>query len=106
MGALPEIVARLKFPPRTYARESPTIVRADGSHLAGVPAMQARREGAQAPPASPAKRRQVSIRMSRLRLAPRRDDRNAAATRKVIADAATQNRLRWREAVRDPFLPS
>jgi len=43
--------------------------------------------------------------MSRLRLDLRRDDRNAA-TRKVIADAATQNRLRWREAVRDPFLPS
>src|SRR5271170_2233548 len=101
MGALPGIIAGLKFPPRTYARESPTIVRADGSHLAGVPAMQARREGAQAPPASPAERRQVSIRMSRLRLDLRRDDRNAA-TRKVIADAATQNRLRWREAVRDP----
>src|SRR5271170_5472086 len=104
MGALPGIIAGLKFPPRTYARESPTIVRADGSHLAGVPAMQARREGAQAPPASPAERRQVSIRMSRLRLDLRRDNRNAAATSGKVIGCETQNRnrLRWREAVRDP----
>src|SRR5208282_384566 len=71
-------MTRLKFYADATAAQA--IVRADGSHITGVSEMQARRQGPQAPAARPAARRQISLRMPRLRLDLRRDNRNAATS--------------------------